>query len=804
MLARISRSLLVCIPLALMLSPPVVFAVDDGASARAAAAAWRPSAKQELAEAGESLWQQVAQADPRPSSSGRQLLAYALALCEVRRHPERLERLFALTRSMQDHDPKSAHWGNLKWYWRDAGVTDGNAVEFCMFDALVIWLRHGDWLPEPARQQLRALLDLGIEGCLRHRVPSEYTNIAILNAGNLIVLGEQFKRPDAASEGYRRLDALCLWTAACGIHEFCSPTYFGTDLNGLLFLFTHAKDARQRAQAAGLLQLFWTDIALNWFEPAERLAGCNSRSYNYLYGVGGLDWHLFVQGWLRSKTPGSAERLEPFTDQWSPPPSLRQMSIERLPRFVRQRWGMLPAECRTHMLYRDITLSCCGACYGLHDMPLVVDLPGGREQPRCYFIADGREDPYGKKKYATGSAGHQKALHLSPFWAGAQRTADAVGLVLYRAKDIAAPEVFHLQSHLVLRRTNDGLWLDGKRLAMAQGTRTQATEVPIVAGQSLVLRQGSAAVAIRLLWSRAEDGQPANAALVDDGNEFACLRLSIDHGYRSAPRTIDPKSVPPGAALWIRVGSGLADEQAFDTWRKQFEATAATSMEVSAERFHIAVPGVDGPAEITTEAPFDANGLVRLIPEPYRGVLEVDGQEVGRPLLTAIEPLRSYPLGTGPLETIHVPAGKSVGWEAETGLIVPGMAVLEDADASGGHYVCQPVAALGYSKGSVSWAFDVGQPGRYWLWARVLAPDDKRNSFYAAVVADRGGAPQSGTWQLPPDKHWQWRPLRFDGFKSSTPLDLPAGPCWLQLRTREPGTAVDRLFITPHTDDRPE
>ena len=33
-------------------------------------------------------------------------------------------------------------------------------------------------------------------------------------------------------------------------------------------------------------------------------------------------------------------------------------------------------------------------------------------------FADGREDPYGKKKIETGSARHPKALHMQPFWAG--------------------------------------------------------------------------------------------------------------------------------------------------------------------------------------------------------------------------------------------------------------------------------------------------------------------------------------------------------------------------------------------------
>ena len=108
----------------------------------------------------------------------------------------------------------------------------------------------------------------------------------------------------------------------------------------------------------------------------------------------------------------------------------------------------------------------------------MVDLPGGREQPRCYFIPDGREDPYGKKKYETGSAKHLKALHMQPFWAGVQRSCDALGLVIYRRRDLKAAEVIHVQSHFVLRRTDD-IRLGGKRLAMPVGTDSKPAQVPI-------------------------------------------------------------------------------------------------------------------------------------------------------------------------------------------------------------------------------------------------------------------------------------------------------------------------------------
>ena len=198
--------------------------------------------------------------------------------------------------------------------------------------------------------------------------------------------------------------AFVRYTAVLGVHEFCSPTYYGTDINGLMMIQSYAKGERQRKQADALLRLFWTDIAANWFPAAQRLGGCHSRSYDYLRGIGALDWHLWVNGWLESRPrPAARSDAEPWADQWTPPPKLAEMARRQIPRLVRQHWGMLPAESRTQMIYPEVALSCCGAAYGNQDSTLVVDLSGSRDLPRCYFIADGREDPYGKMKFETGA-----------------------------------------------------------------------------------------------------------------------------------------------------------------------------------------------------------------------------------------------------------------------------------------------------------------------------------------------------------------------------------------------------------------
>jgi hypothetical protein len=735
------------------------------------------------------LWTRVATAEPDATLGVRSLFAAALAFGEARVHPERLGRLFELAARMQDRDAQSLDFGNFRWYWRDERVTDRNAVEFCMQDAVLLWRRHSDWVPEPARRQLHELMEHGVEGCLRHRVRTNYTNIAVLNASNLILLGELFDRPDAAREGYRRLDAIVLWTWQFGTHEYCSPTYYYPDLSGLMLIDLFADREQGRQQARALAELLWTDIAVNWFGPARRLAGPQSRSYDYLYGLGGVDAFLSAAGWLDGEKVDPNAQLVPLAARWSPPEPLRRLSTNRFPRLVRQSWGENLNQSRTHLLYADVTLGCAGAAYGLQDLPLTVDLPGDRRQIHCYFIADGREDPYGKKKYETSSARHMKALHLEPFWAGAQRGPDALGLVVYRSQDLPQDLVTNVQSHFVLRRP-DGIWLGGRPVALAQGTPGQPASIPVAGGQSLVLRYGTAAVGIRLVWARMQDGSPAPAALIDDGNPYAAARLTVEH--RSPQPTAEA-----GAAFWVRVAGGMDDDAAFDQWRAAFDNAEAIAVETSAESLRIEVPGQDEPVSILAEAPY-GRGRVELVPEPSRAVLELNGQDVGRALLESVEPVQSIARRMKELKPIEVPADGRVAWEAEAGLLVPGMTEAEDPGASGGRCVWQPQdASFGSSLGSTSWPLIVARAGRYWLWGRVLATTGENDSFFVQLQRD-DGTPLTprGAWHTGHKGRWSWEPVKLDLGKQHAPLELPAGSLRLVITARELGARLDQLMLS--------
>ena len=744
----------------------------------------------------EAFWKRIASDEPPGTMGTRQLFRYALALCEAGQHPERLMRLLELATRAQDRDPASPGFGNFKWSWRDAGVTDRNAVEFCMQDALQIWIRHRERMPGEARCLLRELLCHSIEGCLRHQVPPSYTNIAILNAGNLLVLGESFARPDVAAAGQCRLDAICVWTWEFGTHEYCSPTYYGTDLEGLLFLERHAGTEQARRQARALLELLWTDIAVNWFPPAQRLAGPHSRSYDYVRGLGSVDRHLQRQGWWEGEWPSSTSGLIPLLlGRWEPPRRLREL-CDRTPRLVRQSWGMRREESRTHVVYPDVTLGCSGALYGRHDMPLTVDLPGDRRSARCYFIPDGREDPYGKKKYETGSARHLKALHLDPFWAGAQRDRDALGLVVYRAEDLQAANLINLQSHFVLRRSQVPPWISGKQVPLTPSPLGGGSRVAVPPGDACVLRYGSAAVGLRILWARAQDGGVAPAALVDDANDEGVLRLTVEH--RGSDCTAEA-----AAAIWVRVGSGLADDVAFDKWRADFERARPAVVNVTDQGLQFEVPGGQGPVSIVAAPPY-GRGPVELQPAPARAVLELDGIGVGRKLLEPLDAVRAFRHAMEATAAIDLPAGGHVAWEAEAGWVCPGMAVGSDPEASGQRYVWQPPElAWGKATGRAVWPLRVRAAGSYYLWGRVQAPDAKSDSFFVQIVAEGVEAGPLREWRPPRGPGWQWRCFSNDKTGRPAPLEFPAGPVRLQLLPRELGTKIDRLFLTADPREQP-
>lgn len=567
----------------------------------------------------EGVWRGAQQKPPRASS--RDLFSAALTWCEAGTSGARLAPMFTVAAAMQDRDTNSKTYGNFLWSTAQTNLLDKNAVDFCMQSAAVLWLKHRDTMPAEARALLTELLRHGVEGQKKHRVNDDYTNIALMAAVNLILLGEAMDRPDAFAEGCARLNAFIAATRRNGTHEYVSPTYYGVDLDDLVLLEAHVRDAGVRTKAQALLHLFWTDIAANWYPPAQKLAGPRSRDYDYVRGLGILDHHLVANGWLPVESTNPVPSIFPAFTRWNPPAELLRFSETNFPRLVEQSWGPATNQFRVNYLLHDVVLGTAGAGYGGRmDLPLCVDFPGARREARGYFIPDGRHDPYGVVKIMERS-GHQKTLHLQPYWAATQRRVDAIGLAVYRTNDLT-PETTSLESHFVLPIQNDGLWIDDRRIE-------NGPPQTLAAGATLFLRKGTAAVGIKVPLALDAAGKTVQPKVVFDPGFQAAFRLTLEHGTRRMLGEF------PMAAFWVRIGSDLQDDAAFAAWRRRFQEAAAV-VDVQPGGVRIQVTGEGGPLSIHATPPFKVPAEVE--PAGRRVLLSVNGIDLGQALLDTARP----------------------------------------------------------------------------------------------------------------------------------------------------------------------
>ena len=751
-----------------------------------------------------SLVKQAERRDRALSSVG--LFTGMFNLLRARVHLEKLDVLLDTAAELQDRNPDSRSYGNFRWYARDGFVMDYNAVDFCMQEGSLIARDYRDRLIPAQREKFDRLCELAIQGCLGHRVRSSYTNIALMNAVNLVLLGEAYGRKDAFESGVERLDAFILNTAICGVCEYASPTYTAVDIACLHRLHQFARDKGVVDRADRLLRLFWSDAAASSFTPSGRLAGAHSRDYDYLFGLGGMAAYLRAAGLAAPLTDRPETQPLPFElSTWRPDAAIRELAA-RTPRTVVAMWGEEPEKVRVLWTGQNISLGVAGANYWNMDIPLAIDFASAKPIPRAYFIADGRRDPYGRKKVPEGNGPHQKTLHLRPFWAGAQRGRDALGLVLYRSGDIP-PETPTLESHIVFPCDVDEVRVNDEPVPVTGDAPPFARELK--PGDVVFVRIGAGACGVRVPWTRDVRGGTARIALVRDGApDVRAFRLTVAHhdawGLHASGAPV------PGAAFWVRVEDAAADPAAFAAFRAAFRSATATVRD-EAGRVEVGARGDEGPLAIAASAPFFAPE--RIEPQQPAAVLAVDGRDIGREILGHVPGLAEYRAELERMKRemaenrIVVHTIRPARWEAEKGVVTPKMRVAQDGAASGGAYVWTPgeAGSHGGGPGSVSWQLDVKEPGSYRLWARVQAPTPDDDSFF--VSANAGDFVKSGTrrafvlprteWHLGQGRDWKWREFPVD-------VTLPKGPVVLTLHTREDGAKVDALLLTDDAAFQPE
>ena len=748
-----------------------------------------------LADAG--LRGTVANAEARERDLGPiALFRTALYFCRSGRHLDKLDVLFDVAAEMQDRRESSRGYGNFRWYWRDGYVMDYNAVDFCMESGVLIARDYLHLLTSGQRAKFQKLLDYSIIGCLRHRVRDAYTNIALMNAVNLILLGEACDHVEAFSEGVQRLDAFMLTTALMGVCEYASPTYTAVDVANLHRLHAYVRDPVTKEKAARLLRLFWTDLAVSSLSGAGRLGGAHSRDYDYVYGLGGVASYLRMSGLAPSAGNREPAAIDYAADTWRIDAEIKKLG-ETTPRLVEALWGEEPFQYRVFWAGRHVSLGVAGANYWNMDIPLAVDFASTNLLARGYFIADGRRDPYGRKKIPEGQGCHQKTLHLRPFWVGVQRSRDALGLVAYRRDDIP-PETPTLESHFVFPSEVDEILVNGTRVE-PEAKQPFAQEIP--SDTTLIVRKGAGAFGLRVVWARGMCKGTAKQALVWDAlSTVPACRLTVAHHDFWGVAADNVRQPRPGAVFWVRVCDEADDPAKFAAFVQAFRQASGRVTRNNAETFAVEVAGEEGPLVLETEGTF--TGVKRVVPQPRPAVLAVNGRDLGKEILGEVPGLVAYRAAQEAAKKkiaanrLPISFNRDLVWEAETGCIEGKMRIDRDPEAQGGAFVWQSNDETG--AGCVSWQIDVAEAGTYYLWGRVFAPTPSDDSFFVAVtrgdyacVGKRGRAvlPRSDWPTGVTHDAWKWVP-----FKGA--LKLPKGPVVLTVSVRENGTKLDRLALS--------
>jgi hypothetical protein len=171
----------------------------------------------------------------------------------------------------------------------------------------------------------------------------------------------------------------------------------------------------------------------------------------------------------------------------------------------------------------------------------------------------------------------------------------------------------------------DGFWVGRKRVTFERG---KPQRVDIATGVPVAVRQGSAALGIKVPWTRRQGGSAAATALVYDGNDFGAVRLMADHAKERAARTAG--SVNAGAAFWLRLGSALGGQADFESWMESF-AEAKADVRAETDRVEVKVRGEHGALTVSAAAPWSEPSVIE--PTPSRAVLELNGADIGAAVL---------------------------------------------------------------------------------------------------------------------------------------------------------------------------
>jgi hypothetical protein len=421
--------------------------------------------KSQMCQDLDKQWHNLFEPELKKGASLVDVAQFALDAASVGYEMGRIETALSyLDRNINRSLDNPATYGNIFWYNGNTVINDANGVEFCMQRAVVLWILYQDQLSPQAKTTLQEILTLGSEGIKRHNVKLSYTNIILMKISNLLMLGEYFDKPELAETAYRLFKGWIVYSYQNGICEYLSPTYYTVDIENLSLIYHFTKNPEIKQVAETAFTYLWTDIAVNWYQPALRLGGTHSRDYDRLYGHGAIDAFVKHACWNGDAAAQKAFNSVFYNYAYVPPDAdLRAYIGHDVPRFIYQRWGEKAYQRATNYIGHNFSVGSAEAnYYNMDKTPFVVNLGSGTQVPVINFFMDGRSDYYGFKKIRETS-GHIKSLHLNPFVSSVQN--DGEVLFLAASKDNTDSTAAKLESVITLPADAE-IWCNNRKLSL--------------------------------------------------------------------------------------------------------------------------------------------------------------------------------------------------------------------------------------------------------------------------------------------------------------------------------------------------
>ncbi len=504
-------------------------------------------------------------AGPNADPTSRDLPYAALAKLILGRNPANAEKLLRRLFGLQDMNPESPDYGSFPWQENHPEINDKNADQFCLLPVGAIFTRFSGQFSQKFLSEAEPHLRAGVIALQRRKVGPPYTNIFLMKMGSLVLLGQALKDQAVMREGEEMLDQWMAFTRSSGVIEYDSSTYAAVTMGVLQSVYNFTNQASVKQKLKACMDFLWADLAANYFEGNQTLSGPQSRYYNFLVGDENVKQLYYLAG-LRTMEPGST-LLSDDVRIWSNaavtdyrPPAFA-LALASLPeRLIKQRFGSEAGKDRTNFVAEDFAIGSVSAFYGNQDNQISVSLKSAKTLPFIQFTADSTDSPYGKIK-SIDRSGHKKPRKEKDLIASVQAR-DAV-LAVASVMPPPGGNVTCLASNIILPLLADGIYVDDRRVDTSLSVDTALTE-----RSTIFVREGSAAIAIRLFAADALAGQNPVLSLKFDGREWGAGRVVAYH-YRGKEANLEGQE---GQVGFFVIARRCATEESFAAFRDEVMA----------------------------------------------------------------------------------------------------------------------------------------------------------------------------------------------------------------------------------------